>query len=125
MRHVQFAVNEWRDHGDWSLMLPLATCVINSTLHASVGRSLAEILLPGFQLDEHMYPLVEQGAVQAGYAEISDTWCQEMVEKWIRHLQVLQVQAIKDAWKCNDVVQQHIQKTAPKEPGALNWVLGW
>jgi transposase InsO family protein len=126
MRHVRFAVNERRDHGDWGLMLPLATRIINSTRHASVGRSPAEILLPGFQLEEHMYPLVEPAAVRSGYTEISDTRRREMDEKLIKHLQALQVQAIKNARKYNDVVRHRIQKAAPKETRSFElgaWVV--
>ena len=91
IRHLRCIVNDRRNHDQWDLMIPIALRIINSTNHASIGRSPAGILLPGFALDQYMYPELDKTppAVALGLDRISDARHKDIVQKWITHLQAL------------------------------------
>ena len=109
IRHLRFCVNERRSHEDWDQMLPLVTRIINSSKHSSIGLTPAEILLPGFNLDEHLYPVAEPKAVKETLDQIGDKKRKETVQQYVDHMIALQVQAIKTAKKFSSVLQHKIE----------------
>ena len=116
VRHLKFIVNERSNHEDWDLMLPLAVRILNSSKHSAIGLSPAEILLPGLRLDARIFPEKPAELVQSSINKIGDKQRKIEIVTFVKHLQELQVQAIKSA---NQQQQSVVEKLVDKSSGEV------
>ena len=114
VRHLQYIVNDRRIKESWSNALPIVLRMLNATKHGSIGLSPAEILLPGLDLNEGLYPKEAQ-AIRSSLEEIPDFQRRKEVQTYINHLQDMQRQAITAAnayFRQNQqVVAQRVEDT--------------
>ena len=81
---------------------------------ATIGLSPVQILLPGIDLQAGLFPTAITRAAKASINAIPEKARREAIQKWITHLQDLQIQAIKTAGKRAAVVKRKIAEKAPK-----------
>ena len=56
IRFLRYLVNDRRVQDDWEPVLPITQRIINSNKSASIGLTPAELLLPGRDLNDSMFP---------------------------------------------------------------------
>ena len=113
MRHLRFICNEVRIQTEWEVYLPLVLRILNSEPVATIGLSPVQILLPGIDLQAGLFPTAITRAAKASINAIPEKARREAIQKWITHLQDLQIQAIKTAGKRAAVVRRKIAEKAP------------
>ena len=105
MRHLRFICNEVRIQTEWEVYLPLVLRILNSEPVATIGLSPVQILLPGIDLQAGLFPTAITRAAKASINAIPEKARREAIQKWITHLQDLQIQAIKTAGRRAAVVK--------------------
>ena len=115
IRHLRFIVNERRIKEDWIKALPMVLRILNSQKQAGIGLSPAEIIFPGLDLDAGVYPTNFE-VVKPSIEQIPEKGRRQAVEKWVRHLQQVQAQAIKLALRrAEAAVMEKVQSQSEDE----------
>lgn len=126
--HLKYIVNDRRMHEEWDMALPIALRIINGKKHASIGLSPAELMLPGRDINAHMYP-TKQPDVVSDYIQnsISDKKVRDVTQLYLSNLIALQAQAIKSAQEFQElVVRRRVVDNAPekfRQFSAGDWVV--
>ena len=114
---LRFIVNDRSIHDQWADMLPIAERILNGDPGASIGIAPAEIMLPGRDINQYMYP-GRQPAMVTNYIsnKISDGRARDQVQAYVANMLELQAQAIRSAQQYEDnVVRKRVVDHAPDQ----------
>ena len=127
IRFLRYLVNDRRVQDDWEPVLPITQRIINSNKSASIGLTPAELLLPGRDLNDNMFPGRLTEPVQAYLRnQVADRKRREAVHEYLSNLIRLQSEAIRAAEEWNKrIVQRRIDSspTEPREFAEGDWVV--
>ena len=91
-------MNDRRVQDDWESVLPISQRIINSEKSGSIGLSPAELLLPGRDLNNNMFPGRLTEPVQAYLRKpVADRKRREAVHEYLSNLIRLQSEALRAA----------------------------
>ena len=129
IRHLKYIVFDRRIAGAWDTVLGMAVRIINTTKHASIGVSPAQLFSVGRDLDRQLLP----SAVPAETKQYIDTLIpndkrrREAVHQYISHLTSMQAEVVRAANEWQDkVVQRRVVDRQPETVRAFkqgDWVV--
>jgi hypothetical protein len=127
IRFLRYLVNDRRVQDDWESVLPISQRIINSCKSASIGLSPAELLIPGRDINDSMFPGRLTEPVQAYLRnQVADRKRRDAVHEYLSNLIRLQSEAIRAAEEWNKrIVQRRIDAspTEPREFAEGDWVV--
>ena len=105
IKHLRILVNSRRDKKSWPYFLQMVVRILNTTPHTAVGRTPAEILLPGYQVQQRLLPSEEgMEVVKPSIDLIVDAQARLEVSKWIQHLCAVQADAVRATSKFSEAM---------------------
>ena len=129
IRHLRYIVFDRRIVDAWDTVLGMAVRIINTTKHASIGVSPAQLFSVGRDLDRQLLP----SAVPAETKQYIDTLIpndkrrREAVHQYISHLTSMQAEVVRAANEWQDkVVQRRVVDRQPETVRAFkqgDWVV--